>query len=127
MKTTKLKDHLYKPLPNQYFNFIILLIFLTYYFKFFIKILKKLTNSGNQASDAESMHDTKSISSFNDSSNYPSQNTKEQLLEKDLQLYKERLQSAEEIRSIRKISFCKIFLNSKNLAYFWFKFLRILL
>lgn len=49
-------------------------------------------------SDSESVHnDSKSVSSFNDSLTGV---TREQQLEKDLLMYKEKFQSAEEIRRV---------------------------
>ncbi len=82
-----------------------------YWFKnFWLKILKKYATSSSPqaASDQESIKDTQSVSSFNDLNQifttYTNQNaaTREQQMEKELQIYKEKLQTAEEIRSICK-------------------------
>jgi predicted nucleic acid-binding Zn-ribbon protein len=59
--------------------------------------------SNNAASDNDSIHtDTKSISSFNDSfvTANQQQPSRELHLEKELNVYKEKFQTAEEIRQI---------------------------
>jgi hypothetical protein len=79
----------------------------------FIKnqILKKyaMSSSPQATSDQDSVHDAKSVSSLNDLNQvlttYTNQNAaaREQQLERDLQVYKEKFHTAEEIRSICKL------------------------
>ncbi|CAF0706142.1 unnamed protein product [Brachionus calyciflorus] len=59
-------------------------------------ILKRLSTSANVTSDTESVHDTKSILSFNNDNS----NQRELLLEREIGQLKEKLLTEEEIRSI---------------------------